>query len=98
MRIANAALILGLALGGGAGVRALSARTMVVFGKASYSMYILHIPLLWWFKRFGLHQVPRVPASAAALAYVAGVVVVSTLVWRHFEEPANRLIRSWARS
>ena len=98
IRIANAALILGLAIGGGLGVRALSGESMVVLGKASYSMYILHIPLLWWFKRFGLHQLPRVPVTAAAIVYVAAVVLVSTVVWRHFEEPANRMIRSWARA
>ena len=96
MRLANAGLILGLALGGGAGVRALSSELAVVLGKASYSMYILHIPLLWWFKRFGFHQLPSVPPTLAAGVYVSGVVVVSAAVWKHFEEPANKAIRGWA--
>lgn len=96
MRVANAALILGLALGGGAGVRALSSEFAVLLGKASYSMYILHIPLLWWFKRFGFHQIPSVSPTVAAGVYVSGVVVVSAVVWKHVEEPANRAIRGWA--
>jgi peptidoglycan/LPS O-acetylase OafA/YrhL len=96
LRTANAALILGLGLGGGQGVRALSSEAAVLLGRASYSMYILHIPLLWWFKRFGFHQVSNVPPTLAAGVYLSGVVVLSAAVWKHVEEPANRAIRAWA--
>lgn len=93
LRPLNAMLITGLALGGGFPARALSTPAVTFLGQASYSMYILHIPLLWWFKRTWVYQASVMPQFAAALIYVGGVVTVSGLVFRHFEEPANRRIR-----
>ncbi len=86
----NAALVMGLALSGGPVGRWLSTRLAVFLGKASYSMYILHIPLLWWFRRI----VPRsAPVFPSVCVYVAVVIVVSALVYRYLEEPANRYFR-----
>jgi peptidoglycan/LPS O-acetylase OafA/YrhL len=83
LRPMNALLLLGLGLGGGWIARALSKRPIVFLGKASYGMYILHVPILWWW-----------PRSAVRHLYVAFVVAVSCLVYTVLEEPANRWIRS----
>ncbi len=95
LRPLNALLIVGLALGGGLFARGLSTRLAVYLGKASYSLYILHIPLLWWYKRFGVPPFRWVPPAALAFVYVAGTVAVSAAVFRLVEEPANRHLRNW---
>jgi peptidoglycan/LPS O-acetylase OafA/YrhL len=91
------ALIIGLALGGGLPARVLSTRMAMHLGKASYSMYILHIPLLWWYKRFWWSQPRYLTQTVSAMVYLAGVVIISAVVSRLVEEPANRRIREWGR-
>ncbi|MCC6859654.1 MAG: acyltransferase [Bryobacterales bacterium] len=92
LRLANAGLVLGLALGGGRLARALSGRTALLGGTASYAMYILHVPLLWWYKRSALSSALGGTAAAAAF-FLAGLVLVAALVYRFLEEPANRWLR-----
>ena len=87
LRPMNAVLLLGLGLGQGWIARMLSTRPIVYLGKASYGMYILHIPILWW--------VGGWPGFARYL-YVAFVVALSCVVYAMFEEPANRFLRSMA--
>ena len=86
LRPLNALLLIGLSLGGGAAARALSTRGAVYLGKASYAMYILHVPLLWWYLRMGRGFSPAL--------YIAAVIAVSAAVYRLIEEPANRYLRS----
>lgn len=85
LRPLNAILLLGFALGGGVVARALSTDLAVYLGKASYAMYILHVPILWWYLRW-THQ-------ASAIVYVSVVIGVSAVVYRYVEEPANRRLR-----
>jgi len=93
LRPINAIILIGLGLGGGRPARWLSTRSGVLLGRASYAMYILHIPLLWWFKRSPLYRCLSCWPAVAAGVYIIGVVAVSTLVFRFFEEPANRYLR-----
>ena len=86
LRPLNAMLLVGFALGTGAVARVLSSAPAVFLGKSSYAMYILHIPLLWWVKRW----LPHLPAAA----YLGTVILVSAAVYRFFEEPANRYLRA----
>lgn len=85
LRPLNGMLLIGLALGGGFVARWLSTRILGYLGKASYAMYILHVPILWWC----LRRSPEFPP----LAYIAIVIVVSAAVFGGFEDPANRLLR-----
>ena len=94
LRVANAALVLGLACGGGVIARALSTKIAVLEGKATYAIYILHVPLLWWFKRSFVYH--SLPGPAAALVFIAAVVILSTAVCLVLEEPANRALREKA--
>jgi peptidoglycan/LPS O-acetylase OafA/YrhL len=82
LRPLNGLLLVGLAIG----CRALSSRVLVYLGKASYAMYILHVPIMWWYLRESNTFRP--------LTYLAIVIVVSALVYSVVEEPANRLLRS----
>jgi peptidoglycan/LPS O-acetylase OafA/YrhL len=85
LRPLNALLLIGLALGGGPLARALSWPVTVYLGKSSYAMYILHVPLLWWYLRWS--------RSFSACWYIAGVVAVSAVVYGLIEEPAHRWLR-----
>lgn len=94
LRPMSAALVIGLGLGGGFPARVLSTRIAATLGHASYSLYILHVPLLWWFSRYWGR--PTGPLLAVAVsAYLIGVVLVSTAVFKFVEGPANRRIREW---
>ncbi|HVX68011.1 MAG TPA: acyltransferase [Bryobacteraceae bacterium] len=97
LRPLNALLLVGLALDGGWLAAALAAPVTVYLGQASYAMYILHIPLLWWYSRLRPHFLAWLPSTACALLYAAGVVAVSAAVFRFFEAPVNQRIRAWAR-
>jgi len=87
LRPLNAVLLIGLAFGGGAAARALSSPAAVYLGKASYAMYILHVPLLWWYLRWS--------HGFSSAIYLAGVIAISAAVYTLVEEPANRRLRAW---
>ena len=93
LRPLNALLLIGLALSGGVPARALSARAVVFFGKASYSMYILHIPVMWWYKRFVPVLFHTPPKTVLGFLFIAVVLIVSSLVFHYVEEPANQWLR-----
>jgi peptidoglycan/LPS O-acetylase OafA/YrhL len=84
----NALLLIGFGLGGGWIAQALSTRVVVYMGKASYAMYILHIPLLWWAVGWSFPFAPEI--------YVMTVLIVSAVVYGWIEEPANRYLRARA--
>ncbi len=86
LRPLNALLLLGFALGGGVIARLLSSQMLVYLGKSSYAMYILHIPMLWWYLRWS--------KEFSALVYLTLVIGISALVYRFIEEPANRWLRT----
>ena len=86
LRPLNALLLVGFALGGGIIARVLSSQMLVYLGKSSYAMYILHIPMLWWYLRWS--------REFSALVYLTLVIGVSALVYRFIEEPANRWLRA----
>jgi peptidoglycan/LPS O-acetylase OafA/YrhL len=76
----------GLGLGGGWIARALSWRPVVYMGKASYAMYILHIPMLWWAVTWRIRFATEI--------YFLLVLVTAAVVYRWIEEPANRYLRA----
>jgi peptidoglycan/LPS O-acetylase OafA/YrhL len=81
LRLMNGVLLVGLAIG----CRALSGRVLVYLGKASYAMYILHVPIMWWYLRES--------HSFSPMLYVGMVIAASAIVYSAIEEPANRLLR-----
>lgn len=85
LRPLNAILLVGFALGGGAAARLLSTRVAVYLGKSSYAMYILHVPLLWWYC--------RCTRQFSGALYIGAVIAASALVYRFVEEPANKFLR-----
>lgn len=84
-------IVFGLAANGGFIARILSARPLVLLGKASYSLYILQLPV--W---LGLTKLVGGDVNGLnyALLYLIVVVLISIGVYRFVEEPCNRLIRT----
>ncbi|HXK04097.1 MAG TPA: acyltransferase [Verrucomicrobiae bacterium] len=83
LRPLNGLLLVGLAIG----CNGLGGRVLVYLGKSSYAMYILHVPMMWWYLR-------EAHRFSAAL-YVAMVIGASAVVYAVLEEPANRWLRRW---
>ena len=97
LRPMNFALVLGLGLGGGLPARLLSTRLAKLLGDSSYSLYILHVPLLWWFSRYWGHRSVALPGFYAPV-YLILVVAASAAVFQFIEGPANRWIRDWVKA
>jgi len=91
LRPLNVAALIGLALAGGSLATALSGSATEYLGKISYSMYILHVPILWW---YGDWAVRHMSGPVAALAYFILVTVAAALAFEYVEGPANRWIRN----
>jgi peptidoglycan/LPS O-acetylase OafA/YrhL len=96
LRPFTAMTLIGFALAGGLPARVLSSRLSVYLGKASYGIYILHIPLLWSFKRWAPYWFPGMSEACMACVYLTGVVLVSAAVFRFIEEPANQYLRTFS--
>ncbi len=95
LRPLNVLLLIGLATGGGFIVRALSTDFAGYLGKVSYSMYILHIPLLWWYSRYTSFRWGTAPPAWTGFLFIAAVIGVSIAAFEFVETPANQIIRDW---
>ena len=98
LRPLNVALLIGLACGGGYLAQALSSKAANYLGKASYSMYILHVPLLWWYTRYTFYRFGAASPAWTGFLYMAVVIAVSIAALEFVEVPANRWIRDRAAS
>jgi peptidoglycan/LPS O-acetylase OafA/YrhL len=96
LRPINVALLIGLATGGGFIVRLLSTEAVGYLGKVSYSMYILHIPLLWWFSQYTTYKYGSAAPGWIGFLFVVVVIGVSAAAYEFVEAPANRWIRDWS--
>jgi peptidoglycan/LPS O-acetylase OafA/YrhL len=94
LRPLNALALIGLAYGGGFVAKALSVRAVEYLGEASYSMYILHVPLLWWYGNGGLKHL-SLPPQPAAVIYIVTVIAVAMLSFELVEKPASQSVRRW---
>jgi len=74
--------ILGLALDGGSLARLLSTRPIVFLGQVSYSMYILHMPLMMWMN--------RALDKPTMSVYLVTVIGLSALVFKVRPSRASR--------
>ena len=94
LRPLNVALLVGFALGGGVLAKWLSGRIADFLGKVSYSMYVLHVPILWWTGRYFVHGIMHPPLPIGAAIYLALVVGAAGAVYHWFEAPASVWIRA----
>jgi peptidoglycan/LPS O-acetylase OafA/YrhL len=88
-------MIYGLACGGGPIERAFSHNWLVRLGEASYAVYLLHSPLIWWtywVDGKGPNLINTHPAMVFVI-YLIVVTAIALLVYRFIEEPARKYLR-----
>jgi peptidoglycan/LPS O-acetylase OafA/YrhL len=91
---ANCLIVLGLALSGGWLSRWLSTSVLVFLGNASYSVYILHVPVASWLTIFWRRILQLQPiGSMWLITYLLCVVGVASLVYKLLEEPSYRWLK-----
>ncbi|HVW07291.1 MAG TPA: acyltransferase [Bryobacteraceae bacterium] len=95
LRVLNVAALIGFALSGGWLAKVLAAPASDFLGKASYSMYVLHVPILWWTGRYFVHGKMHPPILIGAGIYLLLVIGASSLVYQRLEAPASVWIRNW---
>lgn len=91
-------IIYGTAHSRGLYTRVLSWRPLVVLGDASYSLYILQLPLamiLLWALGMNLYYLQSGITPGLFPIYMVGMVGVSVLVFYGFERPLQRRLRRW---
>jgi peptidoglycan/LPS O-acetylase OafA/YrhL len=85
------ALIFVLACGRGWISRILSLSGFVLLGQISYSIYLLHMPLLRTYAS-NAHHFADVPGWAVLVVYLAAVLAAAYLVFTFIETPARSMI------
>ena len=95
-----AALIVAMALREGIVARLLSQRPLVLLGEISFSLYLIHHPLL---RLYLLHRtsLPDLPPLLAYVTFWTVSLLASYLSWRLIERPCRRWLRGdarWARA
>jgi peptidoglycan/LPS O-acetylase OafA/YrhL len=91
-----AILIYALAFGEGRIARVLSMPPQVLLGEASYALYILHVPIMFWIFFVGEKVVHRklLEDPVVIVATMLGTVLVSVGVFRWIESPLRRRLRA----
>ena len=87
-------LVYELARGGSGLGKFLSTRVMVLLGGASYSVYLLRLPVTTWARIF-LSGLPAGFVRFGELLAPLILVAFSVLVFRYWEEPSRKAIRRW---
>ena len=92
-------LILTLASGRGPLAALLATRPLVALGEASYSLYILHVPLMiLWLKGLGhVAQGRLIGRPACTAAFLVAAVAASLLCHRYIERPLQKATLSMLR-
>jgi peptidoglycan/LPS O-acetylase OafA/YrhL len=73
--------------------RLLAHPVLVLLGEASYSLYILHMPLWMWYSAVGRRLVTGPTLAHSFPLYALLVIAVSVSVFRRFEVPARNAVR-----
>ncbi len=87
-------LILGATRCTGVIARALSSRALAILGDSSYALYILHMPLHFWWGRLKSSMLPDPAYDAVwAIAFLPVVISVSVVTFLYLEDPIRRAMR-----
>jgi peptidoglycan/LPS O-acetylase OafA/YrhL len=87
-------LVYELAIGDSVLAKLLSARFMVLLGSASYAVYLLQFPVRSWTRVIFSHFPEKLAHLGAPLTPPI-LILFSILVFKLWEEPSRRALRSW---
>jgi peptidoglycan/LPS O-acetylase OafA/YrhL len=86
-------VVLGFALGGGPLARFLSEPPFVFLGQASYCVYVLHFVVIQWIvRRIGVSVLND---GTVSLSVAFGAILISSVAYIFFEQPAHRILQAW---
>jgi len=89
-----AVLVYKLAMGDSVLAKLLSTRLMVLLGSASYAVYLLQFPVRGWARVIFSHLPEKLAPLGTSLTPLI-LVLFSILVFKFWEEPCRRTLRSW---
>jgi peptidoglycan/LPS O-acetylase OafA/YrhL len=89
-----AVLVYELAIGGSVLAKFLSKSFMILLGSASYAVYLLQFPVRSWARVLFSHFPEKLAHLGAPLTPLM-LVLFSILVFKFWEEPCRRALRSW---
>jgi len=89
--------LFGLIIFGGArpgiSLKPLKSRMMILLGEVSYAIYIIHLPLLFWWQTVLVARLKlNLPPALGAIAFATLVTLLSILIFRYVENPLRRRI------
>jgi len=91
--VPDALLIFALSLQSGLVARVLSLSYLVKLGDISYSIYLLHYPILLWFQVY-LTGTSKLEAQTTIFVYWVVLIVVSRQMHKYIEMPARKAIKN----
>lgn len=86
-------LLTALFFGGGLIGRILAFRPMVELGHASYAVYILHIPVAYWFHWMTIGNPKAIFTIPDIAFYLVILTALALLSYRYIERPSNEALR-----
>jgi len=87
--------VYGLARGGSLMPRVMRHRFFVALGQSSYTIFILHYPILLWLEIMDEGRFSRQYPLMVFLVYLIFTIGLSFLIFRLVEEPCRRLLREY---
>jgi peptidoglycan/LPS O-acetylase OafA/YrhL len=88
-------LIFVLATEGGYVSRAMSLRGLVLLGEMSYTIYLVHKPLIRYFESHNTVLLDRLSTPGLAVVFAAVLLLMSHAIWSGVEKPVRRLFQAW---
>lgn len=94
---AFALLLFSLSTDRGPVARLFSSRFALMLGERSYSIYLMHPPLLILFALGVRRMAGGAIGIASVMLYATALIVISGLTYRFVEQPSRELFNRWAR-
>lgn len=90
-----AALVWTFSHGGGFVSRALRSRWLVLLGEASFSLYIIHRPIITFVHSLTVRYIGMEEDVLVAVLVAAACIVLSVVTFVKIERPLNQLLKEW---
>jgi peptidoglycan/LPS O-acetylase OafA/YrhL len=69
-----------------------------MLGQRSYSIYLMHVPLLLWFEPLAKRATNMTASALVLFAYVSALIAIAGWTYRFIEDPFRNRINRFATS